>query len=138
FSGGNVSSKSLLPREEWVHVVHTYEKGNSRLYINGALDGNTTVTGTPLNVRSPARLWIGGWYNNYTFVGDMDEVRVSREVRSPAWVRLQYENQKPLQTLVGPVVRPGQQFGLAESEATIAEGTSRAFTAKADGAQKVT
>jgi hypothetical protein len=138
FSGGNVASKSLLPREEWVHVVHTYEKGNSRLYINGALDGNTTGTGTPLNVRSPARLWIGGWYNNYTFVGDMDEVRISREVRSPAWVRLQYENQKPLQTLVGPVVRPGQEFGLSETEAAIAEGKSRAFTAKADGAQKVT
>ena len=37
--------------------------------------------------------------------GDIDEVRVSSVVRSPDWVRLQYENQKPFQTLVGPLVQ---------------------------------
>ncbi|MFM8271183.1 MAG: DUF2341 domain-containing protein, partial [Gemmata sp.] len=94
FSGGNVSGKSTLPKGEWVHVVHTYEKGASRLYVNGALDGTNTTGGSPLNIRSPARLWIGGWYHNYTFVGDVDEVRVSKAGRSADWVRLQYENQK--------------------------------------------
>ncbi len=137
FSGGNVSGKSTLPMGEWVHVVHTYEKGASRLYVNGALDGTNTTAGSPLNLQSPARLWIGGWYNNYNFVGDIDEVRVSKVVRSPEWVKLQYENQKPLQTLVGPVVQPGQEFGLPETTAALPEGQSRVFEAKAGGAQKV-
>ena len=52
-------------------------------------------------IKSPARLWIGGWYNNYDFVGDIDEVRISKVARSADWMRLQYENQKPLQTLTG-------------------------------------
>ncbi|MBM3980618.1 MAG: DUF2341 domain-containing protein [Planctomycetes bacterium] len=137
FSGGNVSGKSTLPMGEWVHVVHTYEKGASRLYVNGALDGTNTTAGSPLNIRSPARLWIGGWYGNYNFVGDIDEVRVSKVVRPPEWVKLQYENQKPLQTLVGPVVQPGQEFGLPETTAALPEGQSMEFEAKAGGAQKV-
>ena len=40
------------------------------------------------------RLWIGGWYHNYDFIGDIDEVRVSKVKRSADWVKLQYENQK--------------------------------------------
>ena len=137
FSGGNVSGKSTLPMGEWVHVVHTYEKGSSRLYVNGALDGTNTTAGSPLNIRSPAWLWIGGWYGTYNFVGDIDEVRVSKVVRSAEWVKLQYENQKPLQTLVGPVVQPGQEFGLPETTAALPEGQSMVFEAKAGGAQKV-
>ena len=46
-------------------------------------------------------MWLGGWYNNYRFVGDIDEVRISKVARSADWIKLEYENQKPLQTLVG-------------------------------------
>jgi len=94
FSGGNVASGSRLPLGEWTHVVHTYQQGESALYINGKLDGSNTKNGGPLAIKTPARLWIGGWYNNYTFVGDMDEVRISKVTRSADWVRLQFENQK--------------------------------------------
>ena len=67
----------------------------------------------PLAIKSPARLWIGGWYNNYDFVGDIDEVRISKVARSADWIKLQYENQKPLQTLVGPLVQPGNDFSVS-------------------------
>ena len=137
FSGADVAGKSTLPKGEWVHVVHTYEKGDSRLYVNGALDGTTATASAPLNIKSPARMWIGGWYGNYNFVGDIDEVRVSKVVRSADWIKLQYENQKPLQTLVGPVVQPGKEFGLPETTAALPEGQSMVFEAKAGGAQKV-
>ncbi len=137
FSGANVASKTTLQTGEWVHIVHTCEKGNSRLYVNGVLDGVSTTASAPLNVRSPARLWIGGWYGNYDFVGDIDEVRISKVARSPEWIKLQYENQKPLQTLVGPLVQPGQEFGLSETAVSLREGQSTVLTAKAGGAQKV-
>ena len=101
FSDANVQGESTLPMGEWVHVVHTYQKGDSRLYVNGVLDGASTNAAAPLAIKSPARLWIGGWYNNYDFIGDIDEVRISKVARSADWVRLQYENQKPLQTLAG-------------------------------------
>ncbi len=130
----NVKGDSRLPMNEWIHVVHTYGDGPRRIYINGKVDGEAT---TQLDIKSPARLWLGGWYNNYDFVGDLDEVRVSRVARSAAWVRLTYENQKPMQTLVGPVVPPGATFAVAPVMATMLEGKSATFTAQAGGAQKL-
>lgn len=137
FSQGNVSGSRQVPRGEWTHVVHTYQQGESKLYINGALDGTNMKQGPPLNIRSPARLWLGGWYNNYDFVGDLDEVRVSQVVRSADWIKLQYENQKPNQTLVGPVVQSGDAFSVLPAQLALKEGQSTTVTAKAPGAQKV-
>ena len=118
FSGANVQSKTRLAMSQWIHVVHTYKDGESRLYVNGVLDGENKG-GTPLNVKSPERMYIGGWYANYQFVGDIDEVRVSKVTRSADWVRMSYENQKPMQTLVGPLVQPGANFSVSEKTITI-------------------
>lgn len=136
FSGANVKSSSPLPASQWVHVVHTYRPGEARIYINGVLDG-TNSGGPPLAIKSPAKLWIGGWYNNYNFIGDIDEVRISKVARSADWVKLEYDNQKPLQTLVGSVVQPGSEFSVSPAQASVAEGKSATFSAKAGGAQKV-
>jgi hypothetical protein len=137
FSGANVAGESKIPMSEWVHVVHTCRRGDSRVYVNGVLDGASKSTGAPLNIRSPARMWIGGWYNHYDFAGDVDEVRVSKVARSADWVRLEYENQKPMQTLVGLVVQPGNDFSVSQDRLTVLEGKSAAVTAKAGGARKV-
>ncbi len=138
FSDANIKGSSPVPLGEWVHVVHCYEKGNTKLYLNGVLDGTNTGRGAPLKLHRPAKLWLGGWYANYDFVGDIDEVRLSNVSRSPHWVRLEYENQKALQTLVGPVVPPGDSFALAPSQATLREAEPTTFTASAGGAQKLT
>ena len=136
FSQGSMHGTIPIPTGRWAHVVHTYRKDEARLYVNGVLDGTNTA-GPPLNIRTPSRLWIGGWYNNYSFVGDIDEVRISKVVRSPDWIRLQYENQKPLQTLVGPVVRPGDAFSVSPARVTLLEGKSVALSAEAGGVQKI-
>ena len=138
FSGANVEGGSALRAGDWTHVVHTHRPGESRVYINGVLDGESTTKGSPLNIERPARLWLGGWYNNYSFVGDLDEVRISSVARGPEWIRLQHENTKPLQSLVGPVVRPGRAFSVSPREAELSEGGSATFTAIVDGAWKVT
>lgn len=137
FSGADVAGKTAVQRSEWVHVVHTYQKGESFLYVNGVLDGVTKTPSAPLNIKSPARMWIGGWYNVYDFIGDVDEVRISNVVRSAEWVKLQYENQKPKQTFVGPIVQKGEAFSVEPSKATVMEGKSVRFTAKAGGARKL-
>ena len=130
----DIKGESRLPMGEWVHVVHTYGGGPRRIYINGQLDGEAT---TKLDIKSPARLWFGGWYHNYDFIGDLDEVRVSKVARSADWVRLQFENQKPLPTLGGLVVQSGAIFAVSPAQATVLEGKSATFTAQAGGAQKV-
>ena len=137
FSGADVIGETTLVPSSWVHVVHTYQKGDSRVYVNGVLDGVSSTEGAPLSLKSPARMYIGGWYDSYQFVGEIDEVRLSRIARSAGWVKLEYENQKPLQSLVGPLVRSGSQFAVSEKKITLLEGRSITVNARADGAQKV-
>ena len=130
----DVNGDGTLKLGEWMHVVHTYDREDGRIYINGKLDGAAKPL---LNIKTPARLWLGGWYHHYDFVGDMDEVRISKVARSPEWIQLQYENQKPGQTLVGPVVQPGNEFAVSTTKLFVKEGQSARITAKAGGAQKV-
>ena len=137
FSGADVRGKQSIPLTEWVQVVHTYQKGDSRLYVNGVLDATTQTESAPLAIKSPARLFLGGWYHNYDYVGDLDEVRISNVVRSPEWVKLQFENQKPTQSFVGPLVQPGNEFSVSHDQLVLAEGQSATITAMAGGAQKV-
>ncbi len=137
FSDADVSSSPSIPLDQWTHVVHTYKKGESRLYVNGVLDAVARTRAKTLNIESPARMWIGGWYNNYDFKGDIDEVRISKVVRSADWIKLEYENQNPLQTLVGPLVQKGSDFSVSEKKIQIAEGKSTVVSAKAGGARKI-
>jgi hypothetical protein len=58
-------------------------------------------------------------------------------VRSADWIKLQYENQKANQTLVGPLVQPGNEFSVSPSKLAVAENQTATVTAKAGGAQKV-
>jgi hypothetical protein len=137
FSGADVKGRSTLATSQWIHVAHAFKNGESRLYVNGVLDGVSTSPNAPLAIKSPARMYIGGWYDNYQFVGDIDEVRISKVTRSADWVKLQYENQKPLQTAVGPLVQAGTNFSVSEKRITVLEGKSAAVSAEAGGAQKV-
>ena len=135
-SGAGLQAPSTIAMNEWVHVVHTCKKGDSRLYVNGRLDGVSTSENSPLDIKSPAKMWMGGW-GGYVFKGDMDEERISKVARSADWVRLQYENQKPLQTVVGPLVRPGTDFAVSVKSISLLEGKSTIVMAKAGGAQKL-
>lgn len=130
----DVEAKNGITMDRWVHVVHTYEKGDSRVYVDGVLDGNTKPI---LDIPTPARMWIGGWYNNYNFVGDVDEVRISKVARSADWVKLQYENQKSMQTVTGLLVEKGDGFIVSKKELSLKEGKSEVVTADVKGAQKL-
>jgi len=136
FSGANVQGGTSVPMAGWTQVVHTYTEGESRIYVNGVLDGENKK-GPPLKIQTPARMWIGGWYNKYNFIGDIDEVRISKVARSADWVKLQYENQKPCQTLVGPPMQPGNAFTVTPASITLPEGKFAIITAQAGGAQKI-
>ena len=67
----------------------------------------------------------------------MDEVRISNVARSANWVKLEYENQKPLQTLVGGIVPSGSNFSVTPTSVTMNEVATTTLTAQAGGAQKV-
>ena len=145
FADCNVAGASTIPMAQWIHVVNTYKRGQSRVYINGVLDGENTADpasgarnkrGTPLAVKTPARMYVGGWYGNFKFVGEIDEVRLSKVVRSPDWVKMEYESQNPRQTMVGCLVKPGDAFAVSPATVTVEEGKSVTVSAQVGGAQK--
>lgn len=137
FSGGNVESTGRLLLNQWIHVMHTYKAGEARIYVNGFQEGENKAKGGPLNIRTPARMYLGGWYNHFQFEGDIDEARLSNVTRSADWVKLEYENQKPMQTLVGSIVKRGSDFSASVKQLTVREGQSATVSASAGGAQKV-
>ena len=87
--------------------------GDGRVYINGRLEGEEHPL---LDIKSPERMWVGGWYDNFDFDGDIDEVRISKVARSPAWIKLEYENQKANQELVGTLPKPGNEFSVSQEK----------------------
>lgn len=128
----DVTGTTTMALGGWHHVAHTYRSGQSKIYVDGKLDGSSSPA---LATPTPSGMWLGGWYGNYGFAGDLDEVRVSGLARSEHWVRLEYENQKPLPTLAGWLVPSGSAFG-APARLTVAEGGTVRITAQAGGALK--
>ncbi len=130
----DVRGNQRIKLGEWIHVAHTYDRADGKIYINGKLDSQAKPM---LDIKSPGRMWIGGWYNNYDFIGDIDEVRISQVARSANWIKLQYENQKFNQILTGHLVQPGTEFSVSHKRLELTEGTSITVSAKAGGACKV-
>ncbi|MEI6606212.1 MAG: LamG-like jellyroll fold domain-containing protein [Verrucomicrobiota bacterium] len=133
--GCGVSSTNRLALDQWYHVIHTYDKGESRLYINGKFENASRH-----ELHMPDKYWMAmGCYagNLGSYAGKIDEVRVSKVARSADWISMQYENQKPLQTLLGHLVRPGDKLAVSQQKMTVMEGTTATVTAQAGDAQKV-
>ena len=137
FGGADISGTAAIPTSEWSYVVQTFQSTACKLYVNGVLDASTG--GGVMNMPTPCRFDIGGFVptHGFNFVGDMDEVRISNVVRSANWVKLEYENQKPVQTLVGGIVPSGSDFSVSPTSVTMNETTSTTLTAQAGGARKV-
>jgi hypothetical protein len=137
FGAADMRGTAAIPSSEWSYVVHTFETTGTRLYVNGVLDDSNN--GGVMNISSPCRLDIGAFLPNanYSYVGDMDELRISNVVRSANWVKMEYENQKPLQTLVGGIVRSGSTFSVTPKSVKMNERATTTLTAQAGGAQKV-
>jgi len=137
---GNFAStagNTRLSQSQWHQVVYTSTPGTphqvARIYVDGKLDASSDVV---MNLPIKSKLWVGGWLNSYNFIGDIDEVRVSQTARSADWIKLEYENQKSLQTLVGTLVPSGSTFAVTPASVTMNEGATTMLTGQAGGAQK--
>ncbi len=103
--GGTPSSSTNsgpdFASREWHHVTGTYDGSMLRIYVDGDSVGSTPET-TPVTADND-KLFIGNYNsgaNVHKWHGWIDEPRISRTVRSPAWIRLCYQNQRQSQTLV--------------------------------------
>ena len=125
---------------QWHHAALTISGGKIRFTFDGVEEHSTRIVA--LDTSSPSGCYLGKhtpgpgpWARH--FQGDLDEVRFASVARSPAWMTLCYENQKPMQTLTGPLVQEGQTFSVSQSAIAVKEGQRVAITAAAGGAQKL-
>jgi hypothetical protein len=85
-------SSSTLTANEWHHVAGVVDAitNEVRVYINGQLEGVERA----IDIGASAAEWWMGAMDNETFpyqlLGALDEIRLSRVVRSDAWIRAQY------------------------------------------------
>lgn len=87
------------PTGTWTLVHGTFDGSTATQYQDGLPLASGTVAG-PINTGA-GDLNIARRPDGTSFLtGMLDEVRLHKVARSAAWVRLEYENQKPGQTLV--------------------------------------
>ena len=135
---------SPLPRNDWRHVALAVSGDMVRFYVDGILEETINNNGEEVSklgtLRTPASTPVDlGDHGNGRgpFNGALDEVRFESVARSANWLKLSFENQKPLQSLVGPLVQDGDEFSVSKSNLEMEEGSSIALSAKAGGARKV-
>ena len=135
---------SKLPRHEWRHIALSVSQDMVRFYVDGVLDRTIDNNGRAVSklgtLRTPESTPVDlGDHGNTRgpFNGALDEVRFESVARSGNWMKLCFENQKPLQSLVGPLVQDGNVFSVSQSSLTMKEGASVALTARAGGARKI-
>lgn len=80
------------PLNTWHTVVATYNGSNLVTYLDGNQENNVNATGSLPN--SQTHIWIGRslTQNGGSFVGGLDEVRISNTVRSANYVTLDYRS----------------------------------------------
>jgi hypothetical protein len=130
---GGVAGKTIPVMGQWYHVAATYADGTSKIYVNGALDGSNEAKKATMSLMNDIYMNIG----KESFAGDVDEVRVSKVARSDDWIKLEYENQKAGQTLVGTLMQAGDEFSVSPASIKIDEGKKVTVTTKAGGALKL-
>jgi len=133
-----------IARYKWRHVALTVSEDMVRFYLDGVLDRTIDRRGNEVTslgtLKTPAATTVnvgnhGG--GRGPFNGALDEVRFESAARSANWMKLCYENQKPMQTLTGPLAARGKDFSVSQSSISIKEGKTVSLSGTAGGAQKI-
>lgn len=105
-TANGLTSVGTIPLNQWTHVACSYDGAYMRLYLNGVLDSAIASTGT--TTVNDAALGIGydSVNSGRTYTGRIDELRISRTVRSPEEIRLDAQR-RPYGVLTSDVLDSG-------------------------------
>jgi hypothetical protein len=76
---------------QWHHVAGVFDGSNLSVYLDGRLDGNIPFLGEIDVSDNPLRIGIDGW-NNFPFVGTVDEVAIYDHALSPDEIAVHFDN----------------------------------------------
>ncbi|MCG8669111.1 MAG: DUF2341 domain-containing protein [Pseudomonadales bacterium] len=96
----------LLAQDTWQHVALVLKAQEMSVYLNG--NPVMTVPLTLVEMGGPLTLGAND-EGKQGFIGEMDEVRISKVARTPEWIMLAVNNQGQPDKLLAP--QPGEQLG---------------------------
>lgn len=106
FYGNDQFAETVLPLDVWKHVAWTWNGTQSTLFVDGAIvAGPVDHTAARTSGTSGS---IGGATFGYDFfmTGELDEVRIASDARSPQWLATEYANQRPDSTFIQHIGEP--------------------------------
>lgn len=95
-NGNDFYSSQSINNNEWFFLAFTKNGTNWAIYIDGEEQGSGT--NAPATIDSAGDLFLSS--SAYSFVGLMDEVRISSAARSADWVATKYNNQTDPESFV--------------------------------------
>ena len=130
----SVQGENTLTVNTWYHVAFTYDRSNMRMYRNGVQDGSPVSEADPMSTSKTTPLMIGkSNYATNPFSGIIDEANVANVARSPAWIKLSYETQKPTASCVSLEAAVAPSITVQPSALSVNEGANATMTVTASG-----
>lgn len=93
-NSASVRANSVAELDQWHYVVGTYNNGQSKIYVNGKLEAESSLTAIddfPPIFNIGAHYEGGLYEHNRFWEGVIDEIRYSDIVRTPEEIRQAYE-----------------------------------------------
>ena len=113
---------------DWHHVAVSYDNGSTgnqpSFYINGVLQSGYVVTGPPSGSPESDSSYLLSFSHTDPFQsinGRLDEVRLSKEIRSGAWIAACHSNQYSPEVFA-PLGAPESRPAVSISDVLVAEG----------------
>jgi hypothetical protein len=88
----SLESTTALGTGSWKHIAMTYNGSTLALYLNGALNTSTSLTGAITTNTNFFGIGTDASLNDF-FSGLIDEVHVAGTARSANWLLTEYNNQ---------------------------------------------
>jgi hypothetical protein len=126
------SNRTNWDPNAWYHIVGTWDgttnPNSLKLYINGALDAQTTPQ-YPTILGNTANLLLGKWgTNNDYYKGQIDEVKIYRRALTADEIKAQYDSAPATTTTTTSTVATTTTLATTTSQATTTHATTTSTT----------
>jgi hypothetical protein len=88
------TADAVYHTNSWTYIVCAAKRdGNMSMFVNGVLIANSSITGVAtVNNTNSLYIGIGRDVSTYPHIGLLDEVRIYKGTKSPAWINATYIN----------------------------------------------
>jgi hypothetical protein len=92
---------SAIQPGTWYHLTADYDNQNMRLFLNGVLAESRNAPGLLRSFTGPLGLaWDPVDSLPDFFLGQIDELRMGNQLRTEAWIKMSYENQRDQSSVI--------------------------------------